>query len=322
MRRRDFSAVLGAAAAWPFGVHGQPTRGRSIVGYLDGSDVPRWFEAFRSGLAELGYRENQSIVIERRSMAGSTQPLPEMAAELVHLNPPVIVASGSRPALALKSATTTIPIVVAFATDPVGMGLVASLARPGGNITGLSNMGGGLMSKRLELLAELVPGLSRVGVVWSPSLLMNQMDFRETQAAAVALNLTLVSFGVAQVEQFDSAFEQAKGRTEAVAVLSGPLAFANREVIVAAAARHKVRAIYYDAEYTTAGGLVSYGPSLRKLHHRAAVFVDKILKGAKPADLPVEQPSTFELVINAKVAKASGFAIASPLLARADEVIE
>ena len=176
-------------------------------------------------------------------MAGSAQRLPEMAAELVQLKADVIVASGSRPALALKRATTTIPIVVAFATDPVGMGLVASLARPGGNITGLSNMHRGLMSKRLELLVELVPGLSRVGVVWSPSALTNELEYPEIQAAAAPLNLNLESFGVERVEQFDAAFEQAKRRTEAVAVLSGPLAFVNREVIVAAAARHKVRAI-------------------------------------------------------------------------------
>jgi putative ABC transport system substrate-binding protein len=316
------AVALAVGTAVPSLVQAQGPTGAPRIGYLDGSDMPRRFEALQRGLSDLGYVENRTIVIERRSAAGQPGRLPELAADLVRLQPRVIVASGSRPSLALKNATPTIPIVMAFATDPVGLGLVASLARPGGNVTGSSNLGAGLMGKRLQLLAEIVPSLSRVGVIWSPSVKENELDYPELQAASVALGMALESFAVAQPAEYDGAFKNASERAKVVAVLSGPMASANRAVIVAAAARHKVPAIYYDAAYAETGGLMSYGPSLTALHRRAAVFVDKILKGAKPADLPVEQPTKFELVVNLKAAKALGIAIPQSILVRADEVIE
>lgn len=326
MNRRNFLALAGSAALFsrPGVAHSQRVASDiPRIGYLDGSGLSRWFDAFRFGLSELGYNENQNIVIERRSTAGQSGRLPDLAAELVRPQVRVIVASGSRPALAAKNATVTIPIVITFATDPVGMGLVSSLARPGGNITGLSNLGAGLMGKRLELLAEIAPGLTRVGVIWAPAVNKEfELDFRELQAAATARQLAIESFEVAKAEDYEAAFERASARVDGMAVLSGPLAFANRDLVVAAALKHKVRAVYYDAEYATSGGLISYGPSLSKLHRRAAHLVDKILRGTKPADLPIEEPTNFELVINLKTAKVLGLSVPESLLARADEVIE
>ncbi|MFL5219183.1 MAG: ABC transporter substrate-binding protein, partial [Microvirga sp.] len=284
--------------------------------------LPPWYAAFEGGLNDLGYVQGRAIAIEHRSAAGQAERLPALAAELVSLQPKVIVTSGSPAAVAASKATATIPIVFTFATDPVGLGLVASLARPGGNITGQSNQGPGLVGKRLQVLAEMVPGASRFAVVWTPSFAANHADFGEMQKAAATLGLVLQSLEVTRPSGFDAAFKEAATRTSGVAVLSGPLIFAHREPVVAAAARHKVPAIYYDAEYAEAGGLVSYGPSLVGLHRSAAVFVDKILKGEKPADLPVEQPTRFKLVVNMKTAKALGLMVPPALLVRADEVIE
>jgi putative ABC transport system substrate-binding protein len=320
MRRRWVAAAAAAVlvATVPH-VRAQPPE-IPVVAYLDGASVPTWFDAFRTGLRDLGYVEDRTIIIRRRSAAGPTA-WAELADDFVRLRPRVIVASGSLPALAAKKATATIPIVVAFATDPVELGLVPSLARPDGNVTGMSNMGGGLMGKRIELLAEMVPG-TRLAVVWSPAVAANHTDYRDLQTAASALNLELHSLQVLSPDQYDEAFRQASLRAGRVAVLSGPMAFRNREIIIAAAARHKVAAIYYDAEYARSGGLVSYGPGLVNLHRRAAIFVDKILKGARPSDLPVEQPTQFELAVNLKAARELGIEIPATVLARADEVIE
>jgi len=322
MRRRDFIAALGAAPLWPLAARAQRPAAVPVIGYLDSSGLTPWYEAFRLGLSDLGYSEGQSIVIEHRSAAGQTERLPSLAAELVGLKPKVIVTSGSAATVAARNVTATIPIVFTFATDPVGLGLIASLARPGGNVTGQSNQGPGLTGKRLRLLAEIVPGVSNFGVVWTPSYTANHADFGEMQQAAATLNLTLASFEVTRPADFDPVFKEAASRTSGVAVLSGPLIFANREPVVAAAARHKVPAIYYDAEYAESGGLVAYGPSLVGLHRGAAVFVDKILKGEKPADLPFEQPTRFSLVVNMKAAKALGLAVPPSLLVRSDRVIE
>ena len=315
-------ALLAGLFAGAGGAGAQGSSAPPLIVYVDGAPVPHWFEAFKEGLRDLGYVENRSIVIERRVTAEPSTPLSATLAELIKSQPQVIVASGTLPALAAKKATTTIPIVVAFATAPVELGLVESLAHPGGNVTGLSNMGAGLMGKRLELLAEIRPGLSHVGVVWAPSALTNQIDLRELKAAASSLNLPLQSFEVMRPDQYDAAFAEAKARGLGVAVLSGAMAFSNREIIVAAAARHKVPAIYYDTEYARSGGLVSYGPSLLALHRRAALFVDRILKGTKPADIPVEEPTTLELAVNLRTARALGVEIPAAVLARADEVIE
>jgi len=320
-RRELITLALSVATVpvWSLGARAQPQAGMPVIGFLDTTGLLRWFDAFQEGLKELGYAPGQTIAIERR--VGAPAQLSDLAAELVRLQPKVIVASGSRAAVAAKNATKTIPIVLAFATDPVELGLVASLAQPGGNITGQSNQGPGLVGKRMQLLAEIVPGVSRVGVLAEASA--NQVDFREIQAAAVSLGLALDSFDVASPEDLDAGFRQAAAaQSGGVAVLSGPLVFRHRDLVVAAAARHRIPAIYFDEEYAAAGGLISYGPSVTGLHHSAATFVDKILKGARPADLPVEQPTRFKLVINLQTAKALGLSVPPSLLARADAVIE
>lgn len=323
MNRREniFALVVlaSAAAAWPFATRAQ-RQGIPLIGYLDSSGLPRWFEAFQRGLHDLGYVQGRTIAIESRSAAGQGGRLPDLAAELVRLQPKIIVASGSAAAAAAKNATATIPIVFTFATDPIALGLVSSLARPSGNVTGQSNQAAGLVGKRLQLLAEVLPGVSHFGVVWGPS--STQVDFREIQAAAVRLRLVLDSFEVTRPDDIDAVFKKAANRTGGVAVLSGPLIFTHRERVVAAAARHKVPAIYYDDEYSESGGLVSYGPSLLGLHRSAAIFVDKILKGANPGDLPVEQPTRFELVVNLRTARVLGLTVARSVMLRADRVIE
>ena len=323
MNRREnvfaFVVLGGTAVAWPFAARAQQQQ-LPVIGYLDSSGVPKWFDAFQNGLTDLGYVQGRTIAIESRSAAGRASRLADLAAELVRLQPKVLVASGSAAAAAAKSATATIPVVFTFATDPVALGLVASLARPGGNVTGQSNQAPGLVGKRIQVLAEVLPGVSHFGVVWSPS--STQVDFREIQAAAVTLRLVLDSFEVTQPDDIDAAFKKAANRTSGVAVLSGPLIFTHRERVVAAAARHKVPAIYYDEEYSESGGLVSYGPSVLGLHRSAAIFVDKMLKGAKPGDLPVEQPTRFELVVNRKTAKAMGLTIPQSVILRADRLIE
>ena len=305
--------------AWPFTARAQQQRS-PVIGYLDSSGLPGWIGAFENGLNDLGYVQGRTIALESRSAAGQASRLSDLAAELVRLQPKVIVASGSAAAAAAKSATATIPIVFTFATDPIAVGLVTSLARPGGNVTGQSNQAPGLVGKRLQLLAEVLPSVSHFGVVWTPA--STQVDFREIQAAAVTLRLGLDSFEVTKPDEIDAMFKKAANRTGGVAVLSGPLIFTHRERVVAAAARHKVPAIYYDEEYSEVGGLASYGPSILGLHRSAAVFVDKILKGAKPSDLPVEQPTRFELVVNRKAAKALGMAVPQSVMMRADRVIE
>jgi putative ABC transport system substrate-binding protein len=293
-----------------------------VIGYLDGSGLPRWLEAFRRGLTELGYMEGQTVVIEQRSAGGEAARLGQLAVQLVRLKPDVIVASGSPAAVAARDAAATIPIVFTFTTDPVGVGLVATLARPGGNITGQSNQAPGLVGKRLQLLLEMLPGVSQIGVIWTPSFAANHFDFQEISSAAAMLRVPLNSFELKQPDELDVVFKKAAVRCGGVAVLSGPLIFTHRESVVATAARHQLPAIYYDAEYAEAGGLMSYGPSLVDLHQSAALYVDKILKGAKPADLPVAQPTRFKLVVNIKAANALGLAVPPALLARADQVIE
>jgi len=289
------------------------------IGYLETNASPGWFEGFRRGLNELGYVENRTIIIERRSAVSQAERLADLAAELVRLNPQVIVASSPPAALAVKNATTTIPIVVANTTDAVGLGLVASLAHPGGNVTGLSSLQTDLMGKRLELLGELVPGLSRVGVIWEPGVEGPKFAYRELQAAAKAANLALESFEINRPEDIEPVFDAAAARVRAVVVLNGPIIGALTETVVAAA-RHKVPAIYYDTRYAEAGGLLSYGANITDLHRRAATFVSKILRGAKPADLPLLHPSEFEFVVNLATAAALGLSLPQALLSRAEKI--
>jgi len=318
--RSALAVILGLAMV--SGAMAQVPSVAALVGFLEVSGGSEWRDAFRHGLSDLGYVEGRTVVIEPRDASGRYERLPDLAAELVRLHPSVLVASDPLSAVAAKNATSTIPIVMANSNDAVGMGLVKSLARPGGNVTGLSTLSTGLSGKRLELLAALVPGLSRVGVVWHPALQPAQMAYRDLQAAAKALHFSLESFEVTRSEDLDPAFQAASQRTGAVAVLNSPIMVQNFDFVVAAAARHKVPAIYYSTEFTHAGGLMSFGANLSEMHRRAAVYVDKILKGAKPGDLPVEQPTKFELVVNLKAAKALGLAIPPSFLVRADEVIE
>ena len=296
------------------------------IGYLSpGSPTTftRFDEAFRQGLRELGYVEGQNIVIEYRWAERRDERLPDLAAELVSLKVDVIVAGGTPAPLAAKHATRTIPIVMSTAGDPIGSGLVASLARPGGNVTGLSARSPELGGKRLQLLKEVVPGVSRVAVLWNAANPYAALVVRETEAAARTLGVQVQSLEVRGPDDFENALPAAiRGRAGALIVVGDPLLFSYRMRIADFAARNRLPAAYNLREFAEAGGLMAYGENLADLYRRAATYVDKILKGAKPADLPVEQPTKFELVINLKTAKALRLTIPQSVLIRADEVIQ
>jgi putative tryptophan/tyrosine transport system substrate-binding protein len=281
-------------------------------------------EAFRQGLREQGWVEGQTIAIEFRWAEGELERLPDLAAELVRLKVDVIVTSGGTPvSLAVKQATDTIPIVMTVGADPVGTGLVASLARPGGNITGLTLFTPELEGKRLELLKELVPGISRVAVLANPVNPATARMVRETEVAAQALSIPLQPLEVRDPGEFEGAFAaMTSAKADALIVLPDPMLTAQRTRIVELAAKHRLPAMYGFREDADAGGLMAYATDYPDLLRRAAAFVDKILKGAKPADLPVEQATKFELIINLKTAKALGLTISPLLLFQADEVIQ
>jgi putative ABC transport system substrate-binding protein len=279
-------------------------------------------EAFRQGLRELAYVEGETIVLEVRSAEASFDRIPELVAELVGLKVDVLVASGPPAALAAKNATQTIPIVM-VAVNPVGIGLAASLSRPGGNVTGLSYLTEEIIAKRLQLLKELVPELARVGVLKNPMDASHPTVWKETEVAAQRFGVALEALEVRRPEDFEAAFATFKQRNaQALLVFGDALTFAYRSQIAALAASSRLPSMYALREYPDAGGLMSYGASVVHLFRRLAIFVDKILKGAKPADLPIEQPTKFELVINVKVAKALGLTVPPSLLVQADEVIE
>jgi putative ABC transport system substrate-binding protein len=307
-------------------VHAQQPNKTPRIGYLTGSYLsanPAWHEAFRQGLRKLGYVEGKNIVIEWRSPEGQPDRTPTLAAELVRLKVDVIVTVGSGETRAAKEATATIPIVMIQAGDPVGSGFVASLARPGGNITGLSNLRPELSGKRLELLKEIVPRLSRVAVFASSNSPDHAQVLKELDLAAGPLGVRLQYQDIRSPKDFETAFQDAsKGQAEAVLVrVPGPILSPHRTEVAALAVKHRLPVIYDRAEEVEAGGLMSYGVSVPDLHRRAATYVDKILKGAKPAELPVEQPTKFEFIINLKAAKQIGLTIAPNVLARADKVI-
>ena len=292
------------------------------IGYLASTSPSPVHDAFRQGLRELGYIEGQNTVVEYRWAEGKLERFPDLAAELVRLKVDVIVASTTAPALAAKNATTTIPIVIVYVADPVGRGLVASLARPGGNITGLSWGGIELSGKQLELLKEAVPKLSRVAVLTNPAGEFHRAVLREAEAAAGALAVQLQPFEVRDPTDFDSAFAaMTRARAGALLVPGDPMFFIQRTRVAHLAAKSRLPAMYGLREHVEAGGLMSYAPSIRDTHRRAAVYVDKILKGAKPADLPVEQPTKFEMVVNLKTAKALGLTIPQSILIWADQVM-
>jgi putative ABC transport system substrate-binding protein len=278
--------------------------------------------AFRQRLRELGYVEGQTIALEVRYAEGRSDPMPELAAELVGLKMDVLVAGNSVAALAAKKVTGTIPIVI-VTPDPVGLGLVASLARPGGNVTGLSYFNEAIIAKRVQLLKEFVPGLARIAVLRNPTIAVHATFWQDTEVAARKLGVALQPLDVRGPGDFEGAFTAAtKGDAQALIALDDALTVAYRPRIVALAANSRLPAMYGLREFPDDGGLMSYGPSFADLFRRAATYVDKILKGAKPADLPVEQPTKFELVINRKAADALGLAVPAMLLAQADEVIE
>jgi len=303
----------------------QPTK-IPRVGYLAAnslSDISARVEAFRQGLRELGYVEGKNIVLEWRSSEGKFDRLPALAAELVRLKVDMIVTPGAPATRAAKAATITIPIIMSQDPDPVGNGFVASLARPGGNITGLSSLGADLAGKRLELLKEILPKLSRVAVFGTSTNPGTVPALRETELAAGPFKVQLQFLDVLSSKDIESAFRAAgKGRADAVLVLNSPVAASRRKEIAELAVKSRLPAFYNRSEYVEDGGLMSYGVSFTDLGHRAATYVDKILKGAKPADIPVEQPKKFEFSINLKAAKQIGLTIPPNVLARADKVIK
>jgi putative ABC transport system substrate-binding protein len=292
------------------------------IGYQSAGSSGEREEAFRRGLRELGYVEGQNIIIEWRFAQGKADQVPRNAAELVRLKVDVIVTGGSTDTRAAKGATSTIPIVMTNDSDPVGTGIVASLARPGGNITGLATLSSELDGKRLELLKETLPGLSDVVALRGPGPQRSTVTLKETEDAARSLGLKLQFQDVKEPDDLNRAFEAiAKARAGALMVTGGPFGSANRKRIVEFAVKSRLPAIYYRREFVEEGALMSYDASRNDLSRRAAVFVDKILKGTRPVDLPVEQPTKFELVINLKAAKQIGLTIPPNVLARADKVI-
>jgi ABC-type uncharacterized transport system substrate-binding protein len=280
-------------------------------------------DAFRQGLSDLGYAEGKNIVIEYRFAEGKLNRLTELASELVRLKVDVIVTAGSSAARAAQKATGTIPIVMTNAADPVADGLVASLARPGANITGLSRMAPDLSGKRLELLRETVPGATRLAVLWNPTPVPVQPRSNEVESAARRLGMTVQSLKVQTPEEFEGVFRAVKKeKADVLFAIESGFMNSHRKLIVELAAKNRLPAMYEAVEFVEDGGLMSYGPSNADSYRRAATYVDKILKGAKPADLPVEQPRKFELVINLNAAKRSAFTIPPNVLTRADRVIK
>ena len=327
MRRREFITLLGGAAVtWPLPIIAQPSRKSPRIGILL-PGTPTSFalraKAFLEGLRDLGYVEGHTIAIEWKWGEDRIERFPELAAALVRADVDVIVTGGTSAATALKNATATIPIVMAIIGDPVAAGLVASLARPGGNATGFSIIAPELGAKRLELLKEIVTDVSAVAVLLNPRNPQSRIELNEMQAAARTLGLRLHPIQVASEAELDGEFAAlTKAMAQALVVLTDPILFSQRRRIVELANRSRLPAIYFFPGFVEEGGLMSYGPSDADLFRRSAVYVDKILKGARPRDLPVEQPTKFELVISLKTAKALGLTVPDRLLVAADQVIE
>ena len=324
-RRREVIAGLAGALAFPRAARSQQPTKVPRVGLLfygsPGSSPE--VDAFRQGLRELGYIEEQNIAIEYRFASGRVGELPGFAADLVRLKPDVIVTPATPASLAAKQATSTIPIVFAGVADAVGAGVVENLARPGGNITGLTSVSAELGGKRLELLKGVVPRAARLAVLYNPADRANVLVFKELQDAAPALSLRLQGVAVQGPDEFEGAFAaMGQGRADALFGAAGVLTFEHRTAIVDLAADHRIPAMWGHRQFVDAGGLMSYAVNFYDQCRRAATYVDQILKGAKPGDLPVQQPTSFEFVINLKTAEALGLTIQPTLLARADEVIE
>src|SRR5215207_2710150 len=325
MRRREFIAALGGAAAMPLVARAQQPSKRATIGLLgSGTEASQkeWTGALVQRLRELGWTEPEKVTIEYRWAEGRTDRLPSLADELVRLRVDVIVTHNTPPTLAAKKATSLIPVVFATAGDAIGSGIVASLARPGGNVTGLSSMQPDTAGKRVELLRELIPGLRRLAALLDVGNPFSARDNAEVQRMAQTIGVEVDTYEIRRDEDIARAFETFKDRVQALYIPSVPLLFANRAQIENLALAARLPTMHGVRELVEAGGLISYGPHWPDMWRRAANFVDKILRGAKPADLPVEQPTKFELIVNLKTAKAVGLTIPPTLLARADELIE
>jgi len=320
-------AVAGGLLAAPLAAEAQPAGKVWRIGLLDsGASDPssgvRW-KAFRARLRELGYVEGQNVVFEPRWGNGQVARLPSLAAELINIKVDIVVTASTEAAFAAKQATSSIPIVTATGVDPVGLGLVASLARPGGNVTGVISISAELGGKRLELLKQLIPRASRIAILHDPDNRASGLDMRNTESAARPVGVVVHGVGVRGPKDFEAAFLAiTRARAEAVMLLGSTEFIADRRRLAELALMHRLPMMAIAAEYAQAGALASYGTDYLELFRRAAEYVDKILKGAKPADLPIEQPTKFELVINLKTAKALGLTIPPSVLGRADQVIE
>jgi putative ABC transport system substrate-binding protein len=325
MRRRNFITLLGGAAAWPLAARAQQAGKLPTIGYL-GSATPatqgQWVAAFAQRLRELGWIEGRSVAIEYRWAEGRTERAAEIAAEFVRRKIDVIVTSGTSTVLAAKQATSVIPIVFAATGNPVGTGLVASLARPGGNVTGLSVQQTDTATKRLGLLREVVPDLRRLAILGNVGGPAVVLDMREVQDSARTLGFEVTTSEIQRGEDIVPAFEALNGRADALYVCIDPLVLAHRIRINTLALAARLPTMHASREYVEAAGLMSYGANFPDLYRRAAEYVDKILRGTKPADIPVEQPTKFDLVINLTTAKALGLKIEESFLLRADELIE
>jgi ABC-type uncharacterized transport system substrate-binding protein len=323
VRRREFITLLGSATAWPLAARAQ--RNAPTIGFLGSGTAAvqgQWLVALMQRLRELGWIEGRNLAMEYRWSEGSSDRAAEFAAEFVRLKVDVIVTYANPMVLATKKATSVIPIVFAAAADPLGTGLVASLARPGGNVTGLSVQQTDLAGKHLELLRDLVPSLRQLAVMANFANSASMLELREVQMAANTIGLEVATLEIRRAEDIAPAFKGRKGHSEALYVCIDTILFANRTGISILALEARLPTMVSNREFVEAGGLMSYGTNFPDLFRRAGDFVDKILRGAKPADLPVEQPTKFDLVINMKTAKALGLNVPSTLLARADEVIE
>ena len=322
MRRREFIALLGGAVVSPYSAHAQQARTIGLLGSGSEAAQRQWTSAFVQRIAQLGWTEGGNLKIAYRWADGRNERFAEIAAEFVRLNVDLILTHNTVPTLVAMQATSSIPIVFATAGDPVGSGIVASLARPGGNVTGLSGQAPDTAGKRIELLRELTPGLERLGVLTEIGNPYAALDVKEVQGAARTLNIQVQTVELRPGDEIDAALNFLKGRVQALYVLPIPLFFTNRVQISNGSLAARLPTMYVIREYVQAGGLISYGPNWPSMWRRAADLVAKVLNGVKPADIPIEQPTQFDLVVNARTAKALGLTVPTALLARADEVIE
>ena len=324
-RRQALSVIAGVSLGLSAALQARAQRGSKVpvIGLLDGGERLAWWAAFRKQMHELGYVEGKSIAFESRFAKGKLENLAALAQDLVRLDVAVIVTGSTAAALAAKRTTNTIPIVMGNGSDHVSLGLVASLARPGGNVTGMSSVSSDLGGERLEVLREIVPRMSRFAALWQRDNVGSAATIRDLQTAARASKLLFTNAGFSKPEELDSAFAAAtRDRADAIIVVIAPLVYAERQRIADLALKHRLPSLSTTSEFVTAGLLVSYGTSYTDLFRKAAVYVDRILRGARPGELPIEQPTKFELFINLKTAKALGIAIPQPVLMRADRVID